>query len=138
MAAIYVVGKMAQRWGKKRAVPNTENYAESFAKYAKIYEKRESYQLPEGVAFREWFTKAEPGLRKSRGLDRERNGVIALHLLPYLKKAPACWGAFRFLNVKRSSEEVSFERYLKNWSASSPATYRPFIKRVAWEFGVKL
>lgn len=138
LAAIYVIGEMARGWEKNPAVLGTESYADAFAKYARSYEKRESYQLPEGVTFREWFAAEEPSLRKSEGVDRERNGVIALQLLPYVKKAPSCWGAFRFLNVQRAHDEVSFERYLKNWSASSPTKYRPFIKRIAWEFGLKI
>ncbi|MEN8694522.1 MAG: hypothetical protein ACN4GG_04130 [Akkermansiaceae bacterium] len=136
MASIYVIGEMAKLWKTNPAISGAEDYANSFANYAKDYETRKSDQLPEGVSFQEWFQNHQVTLRKSDGYRRDLNGVIALQLLPHLKKTPSNWGAFHFLNVKRRKEAIPFKAYLANWRASSPKKYHPFIDQVVVKFGL--
>lgn len=137
MASIYVIEEMAKEWRIKPAISGAEDYAKSFASYAKNLERKESYQLPKGMDFKEWFAKKEATLREGNGYRRDLNGIIALQLLPYLREAPENWGAFGFINEKRTKKKVSFQTYLANWHESSPKKYHPFIDQVVAEFGKK-
>ncbi|MGC6583247.1 MAG: hypothetical protein ACON4K_13100 [Akkermansiaceae bacterium] len=135
MASVYVVGELAKEWKTNPAISGAESYAQSFARYAEELKSRESYQLPKEESFQTWFGKHEAILGKSDGYQRDLNGVVALKLLPLLQNTPTNWGAFRFINVQRKKNAVSFEGYLRSWKASSPEKYHHFIAQIAIEFG---
>ncbi len=56
--------------------------------------------------------------------------------MPLFVAEPACWKATDWLDFDMS--RGCFSEYLEEWWGRVPAKYRPFVKRIAREFGLEV
>ena len=65
---------------------------------------------------------------------RDKNTIIAIHLLPLLEETPSGWEAFHYLNEGRGKEAKTFEDYLASWRSNCPERHRAFVDNVRKRF----
>jgi hypothetical protein len=87
------------------------------------------FQLPNGVALYEWLRFNEDDLRAIPN-QPTKIGVIAVNLLPFVKRAAEYWGAIQFL----PSSESRIDEYLEKWKRKCPELQRPFVEEIAKGF----
>jgi hypothetical protein len=95
------------------------------------------HQLPAGTPFLVWFNESEPALRLNPAI-RDWNTIIAIRLLPLFEEEPRGWAALTFLNRGFPRSDQSLARHLAMWRSQCPEQLRPFLKRLAAVFAVKL
>ena len=129
LASLYALRQMAKEWAVSPPYPNWKNYSKSLKSYADNIMTDPKHQLPDDVPFREWWQQQRDALTKNHVL-RDKNTIIAIHLLPLLEENPASWEAFYYLNVGRTKEAKPFEDYLASWRTHCPERHRPFVDKV--------
>jgi hypothetical protein len=125
---------MAESWKVAPPYRNWLDYAPSLGEYAAKRTRETKAPTSEGMPA--WFKKNAAALRADPYL-RDRNNVVAVHLVEMLKRDPDRWDAFRYLNLGRPDPLNSFEAFIENWYFSVPAAHKKFVKDVAELLGVK-
>ena len=130
MASIYVLDRVGEGWKKNPPLSGNEGYAKHFTSYALKLKNKKTRKIPVGMTFAKWFEESRQKLIDGKGDARELQGTVALQILPMVEKTPEYWGAFYYLDVGKTREEISFETFLKEWQQNSPPKYHPFIKDI--------
>jgi len=91
-------------------------------------------KIPDGISLAQWYKEHADQLRTDQ-TDGAREQIVANSLLPEFEKSPASWEAISYLNEVRSP---SFQAYLQNWYDRAPPVHKPFIARMAEQFGIQL
>ncbi len=133
-ASLFVLKRMAETWKVKPPYSNWKSYAPALADYAD--RRIRGVEAPAEERIPAWFARNRPALRADPYL-RDRNQVVAVHLVRLLERDPHHWEAFRYLNLGRPDPTNSFESYLENWYFSVPREQKPFVQRVVALLGVK-
>ena len=109
--------RMAECW------PTDPPYSK-WADYSECTARKYSAGAPSG-SFAAWLFANENDMRDKPYL-RERNGVVALRLLPLFEEIPQGWKAVRHLPV--STELIG--EYIEAWKADVQPADRLFVERV--------
>jgi hypothetical protein len=133
-ASLFVLARMAETWKVDPPYPNWKDFAPSLADY--VAKRMQEVDAPSDGRMPAWFADNRDALRVDPYL-RDRNRIVAAHLLRMLERDPARWEAMRYLNLGRPDAANSFEAYLENWYFSVPRADKPFVKDVADLLGVQ-
>jgi hypothetical protein len=136
-ASLFTLRAMSRSWQTAPPFPSWGNYAPWLNAYAEQRLTRPEHQLPAGKAFSVWFQENQAALRRNPMI-RDRNTIIAIHLLPLFEAEPRGWEAVTFLNHGPRSADNSLRQHLAEWRSHCPADLRPFVARLAAVLGVKL
>jgi hypothetical protein len=136
-ASMYAVRQMSETWKTSPPYPNWRGYSSALAKYARNIRQKASDELPPGGTLAEWYRRNEAKLRKDP-YQRDRNRLVAKHLLRLLEESPEHWEALGYLNLGDPEASKSFTGYLSAWHAHSPEKHRPFVRSIAERFGIKI
>ena len=134
-ASLFVLRRMAKTWKTAPPYPHWKDFAPHLEEYAR--DRLDEVHLPAGTTLAEWYRRHADQLRKAP-CQRDLNRVVASALLPLLEKHPDHWEAATWLNAGASKEPRPFERYLADWRAHCPDKHKPFVSRIAKQFGVSL
>ncbi len=133
MASLFAMRSMAESWKTAPPYPNWKGYSKSIRDYVSEVEGR--YHLPADTTLAAYYAEHARALA-ANPTDRDRNGRVALALLPLFEKEPHHWPAVAYLNRGRGKDDLPFPEHLENWHGQAPAEHRPFIKKVAARLGV--
>jgi len=136
-ASVYAIGRMSESWKTAPPYPNWKGYSGALAKYAENLRKKKSEEVPAGETLADWYRKNAPELRKSP-YQRDKNRLVARHLLGLLEKSPEHWRAVGYLNHREPDASKGFAGFLSAWRDESPKRHKPFVEAVAGLFAVKL
>jgi len=123
-SSIFVLRRMAERWPIDPPYPNWADYSASLSDYARSQEAKHENAAPTG-SFSAWLMANENEMRQNPYL-RDRNGVVALRLLPVFEQTPQGWNAVRRLPV--STGPIS--EYIEAWKAEVRDADRPFVQSI--------
>ena len=127
---LFVMRRMSTTWRDRPPYPAWKEHAPALRQHAD--ELTRSAQLPPGTTLAQWCSANEP-LLQQEPVSLERSRVVAAALLPLFEAEPACWAAIHFLD---DDTHGTFAGYLEGWHARVPEKLRPFVRRIAREFGV--
>ena len=133
-ASLFALRQMAVEWKTMAPYSNWTSYAPALGSYAADRIKKFDDQkdpVPE-------FYQMHREKLEENATNRELNGYIAVKLLPLFEKSPTAWQSLRYLNLGPKKENSSFKQYLAGWHGRVPAQHKPFVKKVAEEFGIAL
>lgn len=133
-ASLYALRRMAIEWKTNAPYSNWKSYASSLGSYAseriKKYDDRK-----DSVA--DFYQSHKDELEK-HATNRDHNGYFAIKLLPILEETPAAWQSLRYINLGPGEENLTFKDYLSGWHKRVPEKHKPFVQRIATEFGIEL
>ena len=135
LASIFVLRRSAETWKEKPPYANWKDYAKALASYAD--DRIKGAPLPTGKTLAEWYKENADALAKDP-VDRAKNTIAAVQLLPIFEKAPDHWEAVTWLNTEKMTEAHTFAEYLKAWRANAPEKHRAFIDEIAKALGLGL
>ena len=130
-ASLFALRRMAVEWETKPPYSNWKSYSVSLASYASDRMKPYADRTESVAKFYE-TNRAE--LEKNAA-NRELNTFVAVKLLPLFEETPAAWQSLRYINLGLVAENDSLKEYLAGWHARVPAEHKPFVKKLAAEFG---
>jgi hypothetical protein len=133
IAGIITLRRMAETWRISPPYSDWRHYAPALRRNAD--NQLVTTQLPPDMTLAEWYRRNELLLNQDPdNLTRIR--TIAVALLPRFEAHPECWEAISAMDDDFS--RGSFREFLEDWCIQAPVRCRPFIKRVAEEFGLKV
>ena len=135
-ASLFSLRAMAKEWKVNPSYPNWKGYSKTLFNYAENLLKDPERSLPKNKTLGEWYQEHKDHLVKN-WTDRKKNAVVAKELLPLLERDPKQWQAFFWINEKRTSEKVSFKKYLNNWESSVPDKHKPFVRQIRKMFSLE-
>lgn len=118
-ASLFMLRRLAVVWETNPPTRNWSGYASTFSAYASRLMDEPHRQLPTGQPFADWYRQNQPSLSTNPYL-REKNELVAAHLLPLFEANPELWRSIAFLNVQKASAGKPFAQYLADWQAASP------------------
>jgi hypothetical protein len=127
LASLFALRRMSEVWAVNPPYPNWKSYAQALAAYAD--DRIAPARLPKGKTPAAWFAVEAKHLYTSSTL-RDKNGVVAVALLPLFERAPQHWEAVAYLNVQKPAKELTFAEFLDKWKASAPPKHRAFIAQI--------
>ncbi len=134
-SSLFVLRRMSQTWKSDAPYKSWRCTAPHLAAYAQ--ERIGKRHLPEGKTLAAWYAENAEALAKN-GEDRDKNRVVAAALLPLFEAEPTHWSAVWHLNDAWPEGKQTFGDYLQRWQDQCNPEDRPFVARVAREFGVVL
>lgn len=136
-ASLFALRSMARAWATNPPYPNWKGFAPKLHDYAEKLLQDPARTLPAGRDFSAWFRETEPSLR-TNATQRARNGLMAARLLPFFEQEPQHWEAMVWLNLGTRDASLPFPRYLAEWRDACPPEHRPFVAKLATQFGIHL
>jgi hypothetical protein len=135
--SLFVLRRLAVVWRTAAPYPNWQSYSGAMAQYASDRLARPEHGLPAGQSFGEWFRGSEAAMRENPVL-REKNVIVARHLLPIFEAEPAGWEALCYLNLGKREQGKPLRQVFAEWRTASPEKLRLFIARVAKVFEIEV
>lgn len=129
LASIFTMRQMAGG----PSMSTWQDYASKCLNYAEWLVTRHDFQLPANTNLPDWFRANEQSLR-ANPYQRDKNGIVALRLLPLIERDPKYWQSVCFL----PDSLESFENFLSEWRKDCPEQQRPFISNIARLFDFSL
>lgn len=129
LASIFVMRQLA----KGQPVSNWQNFSAKFSNYPEWLVSRLDFQLPKNANLPDWFKFNEQSLRAAP-YQRDKNGIVALHLLPLIESNPKYWQSVCFFP---DSKEL-FETFLGEWRNNCPELQQSFVTQIAETFNFSL
>lgn len=115
LASLFVLHRLAGFWAANPppSVPGAVDFAPNHGIYAE--EREREFGLPPDRALPEWL-QAQLAALEADSCDRQRNGTIAVALLPEFRRNPDLWRDCGVLNVWDASRNCNFGEYLDSWT----------------------
>jgi hypothetical protein len=135
-ASLFALQSMGKTWQTKPPYENWKSYANSLTSYADDRVKNSAKYLPKGTTFVQWFRESENAMRDNAVL-REKNDVVARHLLPLFEAQPSGWEALTFLNLGERDPKRSLEVHLRVWKSNVPSELVAFVEKIGERLGVR-
>ncbi|MDE0114802.1 MAG: hypothetical protein OXN84_21285 [Albidovulum sp.] len=124
LASIFVLRRMAERWRSSPPFPHWKGYSEPLAEYIEaVVEKYRA--ISPANSFDAWLSSNEDRMRADSTV-RDKNGVVALRLLPLFEEVPEGWNAVPRLPT--STGRIA--EYIEAWKASACEVDRGFLERI--------
>ena len=133
IATILAMRRMSETWKVRPPRPAWQSCAPAIRQCAD--ERVLAAQLPRGITLAQWISANELELQRDP-CHRGQIATVAGELLPFFEAEPACWKATDCLTFDFS--RGSFANFLAEWYAHVPQQLRPFIRRIAQEFGLEV
>lgn len=130
MASLFTISQMATTWLTSPPYANWSTYSSSLRNYVDEFVSKSEHQLPPNISLPDWFRANEESLR-ANAVQREKNALIAIQLLPLFQATPHHWQCIRFLPVEYENLEV----FLDAWQKACPDEHKPFVMQIAQLFG---
>ena len=124
LSSFFILRRMAERWPTDPPYPNWADYSSSLADYAQSVADEYENGAP-NESFDAWLMANENGMRQNSEL-RDRNGLVALTLLPVFEQTPQGWNAVRRLPAYNGP----IGEYVEIWAADVQDIDRPFVERI--------
>jgi hypothetical protein len=134
--ALSVLRRTAGNWKTHPPYPGWESFAPSLWTYAEDLIK--PCRLSPGQTLAQWYGDHETALRHD-STNRPLNAVVAAALLPLFEANPAHWKALSWIDPRAMSGKdrpTAFREFLDDWLARCPGRHKPFVRRIAAEFGI--
>ena len=137
LASIYALKRLSEEW--KTAPPNGDwrfqHYATNGAleRYWQDIVKDIPTQSPDN--FKQWYQQNRQQLESNFYL-RDKNNIVALHLLNIFEDNPEAWNAIRYLNRGPLYKNQNFATYLEEWYRRTPTRWQPVVTEIRTRFGV--
>jgi hypothetical protein len=132
-ASLFTLRAMAKSWATAPPYPHWQSYAPALARYAEERLGQPQHRLTAEKTFADWFRENEPALR-ANGTDREKNTLIAAHLLPLFEAEPRGWEAMPALNLGAREPRKPLAQQFSEWQANTYADLQAFVARLAEVF----
>jgi hypothetical protein len=133
LVAPLALRRMAETWKDRPPNPDWSDYAPAIHRHAD--EQMLTAQLPPGTTLVQWYYENEP-LLKADPSDQQRTRIVATALLPIFDADLTCWEAINMMDDDFS--RGTFAEYLAGWHARVSERCRPFVRRIAREFGMDI
>jgi len=133
ISAIIALREMSETWRVRPPYPSWRSCAPGIRQRAD--EMVLAAKLPPGVTFVQWFAANEVLLQEEPERS-ERTRIVAVALLPLFEEKPDCWDAMNWLDDDMTHE--TFRECLRDWHSRVPEQHRPFVRRIAAEFGIEI
>lgn len=132
--SLFALLAMSRDWALKPPFENWRAFAPKLKDYTLKRLAAAEALLPDPGQFPDWFQAQLPSLRES-GTQRDKNLVVARHLLPLFQDFPRGWESLTYLNrVQNRDPRKSFGRLLADWNEAVPAGFRAFLARLRDSF----
>lgn len=118
-ASLFTLRRLAVVWQTNPPTRNWSGYGEVFNAYAERLITEPHRHLPAGNSLRDWYGANRMALSASPYL-REKNELVATHLLPIFEAHPELWQSIAFLNPAKDSAGKPFAQYVADWQTASP------------------
>jgi len=128
-ASLYAIRQMAETWKTAPPYPNWKGYSSALTNYAQNARIKPELRINRERTLAKWYRLNAPVLRAKATL-REKNKVLASELLTVLEAAPTDWRAASYLNVEAVKGDDSFNAFLADWLARTPATHKKTVQRI--------
>lgn len=122
LSSFFVLRRMAERWPTNPPYSNWAGYSASLDDYARSEAAKYRNSSPTG-SFGAWLAANESIMRQNPYL-RDKNGVVALKLLPVFEQNPQGWNAVQSLPVSAGP----IREYIQAWRADVPEVDRLFVE----------
>jgi hypothetical protein len=133
-ASLFALRRMGVEWQTNPPYSNWKDYSKSLTSYAA--DRLEKLKGEQSIE--EFYKENQKGFEKT-ATNREINGYIAAKLLPLFEANPAGWQSLRYLNLGPAEKDnASLRSYLTGWHGRVPAKHKPFVAKIAAEFGYQL
>lgn len=132
LASIFAMRSMAESWKADAPYTNWRGYSKSIRSYVTDVEKK--YTLTKGTSLAAFYKEHAEALTEN-ATDRDKNGKVAMQLLPLFEAEPEHWSAVAYVNRGKGKDDLPFAEHLRNWHDQAPPQHREFIKKIAKEFG---
>ncbi len=129
-SSLFALRAMAKSWTTSPPYPNWKSYAPHLGDYAQKRLDEAAAQLPPGREFADWLRVQEPFLRANATL-RDKNNLVALHLLPLFEAEPSGWESLTSFNLVPREPEKTLAAHFRDWTAAAPENLRPFVGKLA-------
>ena len=124
LSSFFVLRRMVVRWPTNPPYSNWAHYSVSLADYVQSEMAKHENVAPR-QSFSSWLIANEHDMRQNPYL-RDRNGVVALRLLPVFEETPQGWNAVRRLPVFTGP----ISEYIETWKSEVRAIDRLFVERI--------
>jgi hypothetical protein len=135
VASLYTLRRMAKTWPTKAPYPNWKSFAPKLASYAK--DRIDRHPLPPGHSLASWYQQHAQQFRKN-ATDRKLNTTAAVQLLSLFEQHPSGWLTLTHINTARTGKPQTFSDYLADWHHHCSPEQRPFVQKMAGQFGIVL
>lgn len=124
-ASLYALQAVAQRWDMA-AESSRAAAAPRLRRFYDVLLAERTRELPAGTPLSRWLAEHEAALRGNPYL-REKNDLVAKHLLPFFQQDGRRWRALAYLNLHCDDATATLADYLGHWNDNAPAEHRGFI-----------
>ncbi len=131
LASIYVLRRMSESWRTNPPYDNWDRYAGSLEKYVQDVVEKHRAMFPI-EPFHTWLAENEEEMRRCSVL-RDKNGVVALRLLPIFETHRQGWNTVPRLPT--SAGRIA--KYIEDWRASVEDVDRAFVEEIGDALGVR-
>ncbi len=136
-ASLFALRAMSKSWLEAPPYPNWKSFAPRLSEYVDERLQKPEHRLPADADFAKWFTDELPSLR-TNSTQREKNTIIAAHLLPIFEANPAGWEAVTAIKLTPRDEQRSFAEHLTNWQSQLKPELQSFVTKLGAAFGVSI
>lgn len=133
-ASLFALRRMAVEWKTNAPYSNWKSYSPSLRSYADDRIKKHAARKDPTSDF---YNSHKKKLEQNP-TDRNLNGYMAVRLLPLFEENPSAWQSLRYINLGPREENLSFKSYLSTWQNRVPKVHKPFVDKIADEFGIDL
>ncbi len=139
MASLYILRKMDAEWLENPPeYPGWDFRIQARSKAFRLLSRQLINRIPEELRNLDglygWYQVNLKRLEANPYL-REKNDVVAFHLLSVFETNPEAWNTVRYLNSGPYTEEETFEEYLEGWYYRTPPQWQPLVSLVMKRFG---
>ena len=127
-ASLYTLRHLGAQWQQQPPSRNWAGYGRMLEAYAEHILQQPHRHAISDANMHEWFSENRQALTDSPYL-RDRNEVVATHLLQLFESNPELWHAIVYLNQKKTVASESFEQYLQAWLEACPGTEQALVER---------
>ena len=136
VASLYCLRAMSEQWTTNAPYPNWKPFAPALRNYAdNVQRSRDGFLEIIQTGLPAYYKKHANHLKKNP-TDREKNGSMALALLPLFEREPEHWNAIQWLNSTPSKEGESFKVYFTKWRNAVPEKHRDFVETIGRYYGI--
>ncbi|WP_274015962.1 hypothetical protein [Vibrio parahaemolyticus] len=117
--------KMSEDWEHSAPLPFMSSYAPSLNDYV----QNMLVDIPQQDKFAEWLEENFQSLKMDSCI-RNKNSIIALHLMPIFLRDNTAWKAVGYINKWPVNPEDSLQDYFSSWEIACPDELKPVVQEI--------
>lgn len=139
MASLYALRAISEKWKTDAPSQSMHFYAlngslDSY--WGNLRDNTPHINLSD-VEFRQWYQDNRREL-ESDGYLRNKNRVVAWHLLDIFERNPEAWNAVRYMNKGPLYKNDTLQSYLSDWHQRTPPLWQNIPREILNRFGLTL